>query len=360
MAFSQWPCREVEVLEEEDVRGDRGLSVFRLRAVSRLTLVVRCTEIGYSVSTQVLGFRFGCGWCCVVGFLFGCCWFCVLLLCVSAWWNRGILDEVTKASYGRAVTGTAVMARSANEEKKKKISSTPAFRQGPRSGEALDGAIRVAAPLTYANEDTVHLQQSHFLKLPNFEGIYGKITRNVPSPPDEHVVRWLRAQAPRLPQRDEGDKSAIPLGLYISLPQVVELIKARHSNEEKSVQLMRHQFRNNKVELRIPRLPHPLHAVLTQQALASGVQPPPTPAAPHIAPLPEGFELDPPVTSQLHQPASARGQAPKRPAPETPASPVFEGLPSGPLSPAPPQPILYPLVRSPSYCLSHTSRGPPL
>ena len=86
-------------MEEEDVRGDRGLSVFRLRAVSRLTLVVRCTEIGYSVSTQVLGFRFGCGWCCVVGFLFGCCWFCVLLLCVSAWWNRGILDEVTKASY---------------------------------------------------------------------------------------------------------------------------------------------------------------------------------------------------------------------------------------------------------------------
>ena len=105
-------------MEEEDVRGDRGLSVFRLRAVSRLTLVVRCTEIGYSVSTQVLGFRFGCGWCCVVGFLFGCCWFCVLLLCVSAWWNRGFADEVTMASYGRAVTGTAVMARSANEEKK--------------------------------------------------------------------------------------------------------------------------------------------------------------------------------------------------------------------------------------------------
>ena len=105
-------------MEEEDVRGDRGLSVFRLRAVSRVTLVVRCTEIGYSVSTQVLGFRFGRGWCCVVGFLFGCCWFCVLLLCVSAWWNRGIADEVTMASYGRAVTGTAVMARSANEEKK--------------------------------------------------------------------------------------------------------------------------------------------------------------------------------------------------------------------------------------------------
>ena len=114
-------------MEEEDVRGDRGLSVFRLRAVSRLTLVVRCTEIGYSVSTQVLGFRFGCGWCCVVGFLFGCCWFCVLLLCVSAWWNRGIADEVTMASYGRAVTGTAVMARSADEEKKKMHFSSLCF-----------------------------------------------------------------------------------------------------------------------------------------------------------------------------------------------------------------------------------------
>ena len=67
-----------------------------------------------------------------------------------------------------------------------------------------------------------------------------------------------------------------------------------------------------------------------------GSQPPPAPAAPHIAPLPEGLELDPPATSQLHQPASARGQAPKRPAPETPASTASEGPPSGPLSPAHP------------------------
>ena len=55
---------------------------------------------------------------------------------------------------------------------------------------------------------------------------------------------------------------------------------------------------------------------------------------PHISPLPEGFALDPPATSQLHQPASARGQAPKTPAPETPASTASEGPPSVPLSPA--------------------------
>ena len=61
-------------MEEEDVRGDRGLSVFRLRAVSRLTLVVRCTEIGYSVSTQVLGS--------VWVWLVLRCWFFVWLLLV--------------------------------------------------------------------------------------------------------------------------------------------------------------------------------------------------------------------------------------------------------------------------------------
>ena len=231
------------------------------------------------------------------------------------------------------------------------IRLTPIPAADPNAGAAGASSPRTSRPLTLDEAEPfgVYFFQSSMLRVLTREGI--RPSNVNPSPPDEHIVRWLRAQAPRLAQRDEGDKSAIPLGLYvfffllvsrtrhhscaghciplglyaffcgnISLPQVVELIKARHSNDEKSVQLMRNQFRNNKVELRIPRLPHPLHAVLTQQALASGVQPPPTPAAPHIAPLPEGFALDPPVTSQLHQPASARGQAPKRPAPETPAS----------------------------------------
>ena len=61
---------------------------------------------------------------CLVGVallvLLGCCLFCLPLFFVSAWWNRGIAEEVTMASYSKAVTGTAVMARSANGEKKKK------------------------------------------------------------------------------------------------------------------------------------------------------------------------------------------------------------------------------------------------
>ena len=60
---------------------------------------------------------------CLVGVvlfvLLGCFLRCLPLFFVSAWWNRGIADEVTIASFCKAVTGTAVMARSANEEKKK-------------------------------------------------------------------------------------------------------------------------------------------------------------------------------------------------------------------------------------------------
>ena len=41
------------------------------------------------------------------------------------------------ASYGRAVTGTAVMARSANEEKKKKLD----IKLGPRPLEHRDVAL---------------------------------------------------------------------------------------------------------------------------------------------------------------------------------------------------------------------------
>ena len=42
-------------------------------------------------------------------------------------WHIYIAEEVTMASNGKAVTGTAVMARSANEEKKKNISEPWGF-----------------------------------------------------------------------------------------------------------------------------------------------------------------------------------------------------------------------------------------
>ena len=74
--------------------------------------------------------------------LLGCCLFCSLLLFDSAWWNRGIAEEVTMASYGKAVTGTAVMARSANEKKKisQLVGSCTVSSRGisaPRHAESL-------------------------------------------------------------------------------------------------------------------------------------------------------------------------------------------------------------------------------
>ena len=51
----------------------------------------------------------------------------------------------------------------------RRFSSTPAFRQGPRSNEALEGAIQVAAPCSYNSEASVYLTDSNFLKLPDFD-----------------------------------------------------------------------------------------------------------------------------------------------------------------------------------------------
>ena len=77
------------------------------------------------------------GWCCVVCFA----WLLFVLssfVCfVSAWWIRGIADEVTIASFCKAVTGTAVMARSANEEKKNPRSLDLDDRQGLIASSAM-------------------------------------------------------------------------------------------------------------------------------------------------------------------------------------------------------------------------------
>ena len=82
----------------------------------------------------------------------------------------------------------------------------------------------------------------------------------------------------------------------ISLPQVVELIKTRKTDDEKTVSA--------------PSSEPSKQAILAQKALASGSQAPPAPVALPITSLPESFALDPPVPSQLSQPASARAQAP--------------------------------------------------
>ena len=66
------------------------------------------------------------------------------------------------------------------------------------------------------------------------------------------------------------------------------------------------------------RKPHPKQALLGKAAQAKGAKAPPTPPAPHIAPLPEGFAIEAPVPSpRTTQPAALKGRLhpPVRPLP---------------------------------------------
>ena len=49
----------------------------------------------------------------------------------------------------------------------RRFSSTPSFHNSPSSGEALEGAIRVAAPFNYLSPTTTLLPTSEFLRLPD-------------------------------------------------------------------------------------------------------------------------------------------------------------------------------------------------
>ena len=108
---------------------------------------------------------------CLVGVallvLLGCCLFCLPLFFVSAWWNRGIAEEVTMASYSKAVTGTAVMARSANGEKKKKslrahLHAPPAtIIPAEDDDELLDATPDIDVPVSTAVSSALtHLEQA--------------------------------------------------------------------------------------------------------------------------------------------------------------------------------------------------------
>ena len=141
----------------------------------------------------------------------------------------------------------------------RRFSSTLAFRQGPRSNEALEGAIRVAAPFTYNSEASVYLTDSHFLKLSDFDRYLGGLHRNVnPAPPDAATCAWLRSGALRLSQRDEGDKSSISLGLLaffgsdISHKHVTELIRSHNTTNQDAISRMRAEHRVGRAALKCP------------------------------------------------------------------------------------------------------------
>ena len=98
---------------------------------------------------------------------------------------------------------------------------------------------------------------------------------------------------------------------------------------------MRAEHRASRTAFKMPRTAHPKQALLEQAAQAKGAKAPPTPPAPHIAPLPEGFAIDAPVTGpQTTQPVSAGAKPSKRPVPEGASSSSRQASPP----PSDPQP----------------------
>ena len=228
----------------------------------------------------------------------------------------------------------------------RRFSSTPAFRQGPRSHEALEGAVRVAAPFSYNNEASVHLTDSHFLKLPDCDPCLGSLHRNVnPAPPDAATCAWLRLGALRLSQRDEGDKSSVPLGLLaffgsdISHKHVTELIRSHSTTDQDTVNRMRAEHRVGRAAFKMPRKPHSKQALLEKAAQAKGAKAPPTPPAPHIAPLHSRKALPSRLLSRVHGPLNQHQHEPKPPNDQ----PLKARLHS-PVRPLPSQQMIHPLL----------------
>ena len=131
----------------------------------------------------------------------------------------------------------------------RRFSSTPAYRHGPRSGEALDGAIRVAAHLNYSNI------------LPSWVSLS--------SAPGLRYKVWEPTGPPSTPTRSSGlsmaqkwsptsDKS----GYSKPCP---------HSSENKpTIEKMSKHFCGHSGVNTLPRLTHPKQMVWEQAAMASG------------------------------------------------------------------------------------------
>ena len=132
----------------------------------------------------------------------------------------------------------------------RRFSSTVTFQQGPHSAEALDGALRLATPFSYANDASQVLFNSPFLRLPDLSVLRPPRIDpyETPSPPEHAVREWLNNRAPRLIPSRYREYHPVPLGLVdyfnsnIHLPQVGMLIETHQcNNEEATAEARKHK-----------------------------------------------------------------------------------------------------------------------
>ena len=183
----------------------------------------------------------------------------------------------------------------------RRFSSTLTFQQGPHSAEALDGALRLAAPFSYNNDASHVLFNSPFLRLPDLSILRPPRIESyeTPSPPEPAVQDWLNNRAPRLIPHRHREYIPVPLGLVdffnsnIHLPQVAMLIATNQChNEEATAEARKHKREFAALAfLRVP-LAH---------TVTSGRQPPDPPS---FSPTPETRPSQPSATAPQPVPSS--------------------------------------------------------
>ena len=120
-------------------------------------------------------------------------------------WVTGLLDfHITdKSFYYRKLQWTLrfPMPRPAAHSGERHFSSATTSRQGPHSAEAMEEALRLAAPFFYAQDATHILYNSPFLRLPHISAIIDPSRLpplDTPHPPEPCIQEWLNNGAPQL------------------------------------------------------------------------------------------------------------------------------------------------------------------
>ena len=198
-----------------------------------------------------------------------------------------------------------------NQQGTRRFSATPSYNHGPRTPQALNGALRFASSFSYDTPPVLTPSTSSFLQLPNPVSKFGEVRRPAagpfPSPPQD-IQDKLKAGAIRRHTTEEYQFPGAtiqgrppPIKKYffgqISLDQLILLLD-NAPNDPGALQQAVHNFRSSKrarIDLAsIPRqpTPHPPPPPFSPPTspTAPSSPPPPRPISP-AAPVPPPFPV---------------------------------------------------------------------
>ena len=167
---------------------------------------------------------------------------------------------------------------------------------GPCGSQALEGAVRFAAPFSYQHAATTLLPDSDILALPDHVSQYGPVrAQSLGLQVPDAIQRWLNSGAPRIydrveltqPGNRQMDLPSILTRYFcseITIHQFTTLLYARQAEDEASLDAAATECRNSKRSKRQPiaRLAHPGPSGTSTAPLSPaplGYTPPHTPRA---------------------------------------------------------------------------------